>query len=233
MLAFRRSADDGYVIVMKRIFVVFFFATFILNRLRKAPTYDQFLWSTAAADVRFTKIIPPRQTRARAWAKRNGLFFFVFFTHTYDGAVFFQRFQHVLVGHGVRHACQRQDRSARARVHQQHRHVTDFERRMQRAFQTFAVGKRHVTSFVRQTYRAQFVPKFGVLYGVDHFVYLQFTFVCSTQVIAAMIYTLICQLYVFRDKKKLPEKKIEYLRVSQLHCDMNVSSHLRFLRFAH
>lgn len=93
---------------------------------------------------------------------------------TDDRAVLLEAPEHLLVGHGVRHAGQRQDHSARARVHQQHRHVTHPERslRVQRPFQALGVRERHVTSVVRQAHRAQFVPELHVQHGVDHFVHL-------------------------------------------------------------
>jgi len=91
---------------------------------------------------------------------------------TDDRAVFLETFQYVFVGHGVRHARQRQDYGSRAGVHQKHRHVTDSERRVQCPFQALGVGERHVTSVVRQAHRPQLVPELDVLYGVDHFVHL-------------------------------------------------------------
>lgn len=93
---------------------------------------------------------------------------------TDDRAVFFQTFQHVLVRHGVGHACQWQDHGPRARVHQQHRYVADPERgRVQCTFQALGVGERHVTPVVRQAHRPQFVPETSVLDGVDDFVHLR------------------------------------------------------------
>jgi len=104
--------------------------------------------------------------------------YLLWFFLTDNRAVFFQTFQHVLVGHSVRHARQRQDYGARARVHQQQRHVTDSERRrVQHPFQALGVGERHVTSFARQANRSQFVLEFGILHSIDHFVHLFIVYV--------------------------------------------------------
>lgn len=130
-----------------------------------------------------TTAIPVRGKSELFWfffSPYDWLYFFIFFLFhfsiffflTDDRAVFFQTFQHVFVRHGVRHARQRQYYGTRARVHQQHRHVTDPERRLQRPFQVLRVGERHVTSVVRQAHRPKLIPQLGVLDGVDHFVHL-------------------------------------------------------------